>query len=152
MGKHRDEIWQELNDHDARLSVLEDRGQDAAELRAENAVLTHNIRETMGLVKGFRIERDELQAENARLLAERDHHKQALEVTRALLDDCRTERDALRARIEAGDVADERKGERRSKQENGFWDNHARLKRGRRFSTTNDRRRTPGTRAMRGQA
>jgi hypothetical protein len=52
---------------------------------------------------------------------------------------------------DAAKMVDERKGERRSSEDHSDWDSYSRINHGRRFSTTNDRRRTPGTRAMRGQ-
>jgi hypothetical protein len=166
---------------------------EAAELRAENAVLTHNIRETMGLVKSFRIERDELQAENARLLAERDALRARIEAGRVMYGGMyghqnkfemwtfeHVDTDTMQARLidiaplsDAGDV-DERKGDRRK----GEWEycecrkdlstfclgstdfcwrpinespRRAARDNRRDAARSNERRRTPGTRAMRGQ-
>lgn len=156
MGRHRDEIWQELRELDNRVTQLEDRAilkpeYDPADVALDDA---------------------------AKLLAKIRQQRDKFWIQR---DEARAERDALRARIEGGRVmyggnygrehdiemwtfnhvdtdtmtarlidiapiaADERKGERRSGEVCSYWDSHDRIKYGRRFSTTNNRRRTPGT-------
>ena len=220
MGRKHDEIWQELCDLDNRVTRLEELiaddnvempdsapVDDAADLRAENARLLAERDEVDALVNQLRgamaaqDSRERAAGEKCGVLYEHngcdwpDGVADYVLLLRGQWQEAAKERDALRARIEAGrvmyggmyghqnkiemwtfehvdtdtmtarliDIApiadhiadagdvDERKGERRVPDEfnEKAWDSSMRVREGRRFSNTNDRRRTTGTRADR---